>query len=310
MPKPIQLNIPTPCHENWANMRPEEKGRYCGSCQKTVVDFSAMTDTEVVHFFMNARENVCGRLAPDQLSRDLVAVDPPKKSRWRFWQWAVTGVLMAFGEPGSHRSGTKEVVERKVGTDHKNDQRDFGMVGAIAFTKISKKVPEPVPKIVKCEGEKMGEIAIAPLKEDTINDTPAIHIEAPKTIPSPPLKELEGWAGGIVVGIRVEKEDTPALIQAIKDTLSVFLPKKELVVYPNPVRKGEGVHISWQTEPGTYQVSLFSMSGALVSQRVLEVTGKDQVNDWAIPSGIASGVYLIRAVTTNGKNYTRQLIVE
>jgi len=51
MPKAIQLNIPKPCHENWNAMSPKEQGRYCGSCQKTVVDFSVMSDKEIVDYF-------------------------------------------------------------------------------------------------------------------------------------------------------------------------------------------------------------------------------------------------------------------
>ena len=51
MGKHIQLNIPKPCHENWDQMTPVDKGRFCGFCQKQVVDFTAMNDEQLALFF-------------------------------------------------------------------------------------------------------------------------------------------------------------------------------------------------------------------------------------------------------------------
>ncbi|HMI62336.1 MAG TPA: hypothetical protein VK518_15565, partial [Puia sp.] len=64
MSKPFQLQIPTPCHESWANMQPSDKGRHCAACQKTVVDFTAMSDTEIIRYLSRASQHICGRLAP------------------------------------------------------------------------------------------------------------------------------------------------------------------------------------------------------------------------------------------------------
>ena len=51
MSKKIQLTIDEPCHENWDGMTPVEKGKFCGACQKQVVDFSNMSDRQVAEFF-------------------------------------------------------------------------------------------------------------------------------------------------------------------------------------------------------------------------------------------------------------------
>lgn len=40
----FKLNIAKPCREEWQNMTPNELGRHCQNCQKTVVDFSSKTD--------------------------------------------------------------------------------------------------------------------------------------------------------------------------------------------------------------------------------------------------------------------------
>ena len=47
----ILLHIPEPCHENWDAMTPQDKGRHCQSCNKIVVDFSVMTDRQVLDYF-------------------------------------------------------------------------------------------------------------------------------------------------------------------------------------------------------------------------------------------------------------------
>lgn len=71
MPRPVQMRIPTPCHEDWNRMEPNEKGRHCLSCQKTVVDFTIMSDAEIVQYMKEAKGNVCGRLRAGQMNRDL-----------------------------------------------------------------------------------------------------------------------------------------------------------------------------------------------------------------------------------------------
>lgn len=77
MAKQLQLTIPTPCHENWDGMTPSEKGKFCGSCQKQVIDFSNMSDRQVAQFFKKpSTGSVCGRFMSDQLDR---AIEIPKK---------------------------------------------------------------------------------------------------------------------------------------------------------------------------------------------------------------------------------------
>ena len=52
-------------------MKPDEGGRFCGQCQKTVIDFSGMTDEAVMQTMAQQVGNVCGRFREDQLNRHL-----------------------------------------------------------------------------------------------------------------------------------------------------------------------------------------------------------------------------------------------
>ncbi len=71
MKKNIQISIPQPCSEDWDQMSPQQKGRFCESCQTTVIDFSKMTDQELVEFFKKPKGNTCGHFKPQQLDRSL-----------------------------------------------------------------------------------------------------------------------------------------------------------------------------------------------------------------------------------------------
>jgi hypothetical protein len=97
MAKKIQLTIAEPCHENWENMTPVEKGRFCGSCQKQVVDFSNMSDREIAVFFKKpSTGSVCGRFMQDQLDRDMEI--PKKRIPWvkYFFQFALPAFLVSL----------------------------------------------------------------------------------------------------------------------------------------------------------------------------------------------------------------------
>src|SRR5687768_10364685 len=79
MRKSLHLQIPEPCHESWNKMTPNEQGRFCLSCSKTVVDFSMMTDKELLDYFSTASQYVCGRFSNDQLNKDITATQHKKR---------------------------------------------------------------------------------------------------------------------------------------------------------------------------------------------------------------------------------------
>lgn len=90
----IKLSIAEPCHENWEAMLPDEKGRFCLSCQKTVVDFTAMNDRQVLDYFKNYNGNTCGQFSPDQLGRELTKPKTSGIGRWKyFWQILLPAVF-------------------------------------------------------------------------------------------------------------------------------------------------------------------------------------------------------------------------
>ena len=104
MSKPLQISIPTPCHENWAEMTPADKGRFCASCQKNVIDFTKASDREIANIFRQ-QGNVCGRFRNDQLNRDLI-IPKEKSSLWA----AASAAIISFITLGSHEVLAQEPV--------------------------------------------------------------------------------------------------------------------------------------------------------------------------------------------------------
>jgi hypothetical protein len=71
MKQNFQILIPNPCSENWDKMNPNKIGRHCSVCNKTVVDFTKMSDNEIKQYFLvNASKKTCGHFYKGQLNLD------------------------------------------------------------------------------------------------------------------------------------------------------------------------------------------------------------------------------------------------
>ncbi|MGI4870006.1 MAG: hypothetical protein ACRYFX_02375 [Janthinobacterium lividum] len=96
--RPTTIHQPAPCHESWEAMTPTDVGRHCAACQTQVVDFTQMTDGEVVAFVSQYNPvRRCGRFREDQVDRPLLAAARPVTG-WR--RWAVATVLLAGSAVG------------------------------------------------------------------------------------------------------------------------------------------------------------------------------------------------------------------
>lgn len=74
----MKITIPEPCHEDWGKMTKEDKGRFCASCSKVVVDFTEMDKEEIKDYFKDkSEEKTCGRFRNSQLvEKELLKVRP------------------------------------------------------------------------------------------------------------------------------------------------------------------------------------------------------------------------------------------
>jgi hypothetical protein len=70
--KDIIVRIPEPCTEDWNKMTPDKNGKFCGSCQKSVVDFTNKTDDEIKDILFKYKDQkLCGHFKKSQIDRPL-----------------------------------------------------------------------------------------------------------------------------------------------------------------------------------------------------------------------------------------------
>ena len=92
MKQKIQISIPEPCNEGWHNMTPVEKGRFCASCQKTVLDFTNLSDNEIIKL-VSKNDTLCCRINVSQLNRNLIET----KRTSNYFGYFATSVLAFLG---------------------------------------------------------------------------------------------------------------------------------------------------------------------------------------------------------------------
>lgn len=76
------LKIDKPCGENWDTMTDTENGKFCSSCSKSVIDFTQLTDNEVLQIIEQNSGKLCGRLTKEQLNRAIQLYQPTNNSRF------------------------------------------------------------------------------------------------------------------------------------------------------------------------------------------------------------------------------------
>ena len=125
MSKKFQITVPEPCHENWDIMSREEKGRFCNSCQKTVMDFTGMNDEQLITYFKKpSTGSVCGRFMNDQLNREMRI--PTKRIPWLkyFFQFTIPVFLAGMKSQAQGQVILKDKTEKITCSE----QMSLGMI--------------------------------------------------------------------------------------------------------------------------------------------------------------------------------------
>lgn len=111
----MKLTVPEPCSEDYFKMSSTERGKFCSSCKKEVIDFTLLSEYQILEVFRNNNSKLCGRFNPDQLEKDCKPVaSGGKKSTWIA---AVFSTLMVLSSSTSKGAITNHALP-KIQLDH------------------------------------------------------------------------------------------------------------------------------------------------------------------------------------------------
>ena len=161
----FKITIPKPCHENWNTMTPKEKGRFCSSCAKTVIDFTKKTTEEIQEYLIeNKNQRVCGHFYKKQL--DTITIEIPQlafQQQLSFQKLFVLTLLFVMGTTlfsCQYSDGKKQKIENVILVDTiKKVEKEVDSLSIFKkkdsiVKPIKSKIP-PLPKpttgIVICE---------------------------------------------------------------------------------------------------------------------------------------------------------------
>lgn len=94
--KGIILEIPEPCTQSWDNMTTSREGRFYNHCEKTVTDFTQMSDVDMLAYIKKNGLG-CGRFNKDQVQRKPQSEFKPRMYSWS--RWAIS--LLFLGNWGN-----------------------------------------------------------------------------------------------------------------------------------------------------------------------------------------------------------------
>ncbi|MFN8281731.1 MAG: hypothetical protein U0U67_00850 [Chitinophagales bacterium] len=112
--------IPQPCHEDWNAMTENEKGRHCDVCAKVVVDFTKMSDAEMIHYLQqHQHQKTCGHFRneqlyqPEKLEINLATI-PTNLSFRKYFAIALLITFTSFGLVSCKSNSGRTVGEIEV----------------------------------------------------------------------------------------------------------------------------------------------------------------------------------------------------
>lgn len=121
----FKITIPKPCHEKWNEMTPKDKGRFCSSCSKTVVDFTKKSTNEITNYIIeNRNQQVCGHFYKKQL--DTITIEIPKTAFQQPLNFQKLFILTLFFVMGTtlfscqYADGKKQKIENVIIIDTMN----------------------------------------------------------------------------------------------------------------------------------------------------------------------------------------------
>jgi len=207
----FNISIPKPCHEDWSKMTPNEKGKFCNACAKTIVDFTKKSVIEIQEFLIeNRHQKVCGYFYKTQL--DNITIEIPEYilfQKLSFSKMFLLALLITMGTSlmSCNRDGKKQKIDQIIFIDSlANKEKQIDSI-------ISKTTIDSVSKIKK-------DSSISKIKIPIIPEIPIINGELTLGIVERPKEEEKDIVFGLI--IETPPQFKNAKTGSIEETKKIF----------------------------------------------------------------------------------------
>lgn len=227
------LSINTPCSQKFDNFLSTEKGGYCNSCEKEVIDFRNWTDKEVSNHFKTTTQKTCGYFKAEQLK---TYTDEPvllqRNNSFRNVGLASVSLLSFFSFNSAFSQTKEEATIIQTENKNKDNKVDEPSIGIIVKGIVSDDNGMPLPSAnvaiknsnISVTTDFDGEFSFPkPLNEGTIllvnyvgYKTQEIKVTRETNYIS--LKMYESMLCGMVGEVSVNKvyQSKPSFVQRVK----------------------------------------------------------------------------------------------
>lgn len=143
----MKINIPNPCKASWDHMQAGPNGKLCLQCNKQVIDFTTMSDAELIKTLQSQGKNLCGRFRNEQINRTLLLQQAPKPAGQL--RKILAGLLLLAGANQTlHAQVGKIMIEPSATTRHDNSneqqQQDGSLLAQLKGRVIDANTKEPI----------------------------------------------------------------------------------------------------------------------------------------------------------------------
>ena len=299
--KSVLLSIPEPCHEDWQNMTPTDQGRFCNSCAKQVVDFSMMSDQEVLHYFSGIKnENVCGRALPAQLNRTIMMRKEPRKRLFWYWNYIVMFFMFFSKSNNTKAQGGISVVTQceakiktplkgRVGETRNGEHMIRGQIIDGAGVPVSFATVKIMSSASGVSADIAGKFSLTTsnikctLQVSALGYEEKLLLVNDLTEQNVVLKKSTALMKEVVVSSNTDRYMMGAMT-SVRWTRTIITTKVKdsietsINVYPNPVRRGNIFFIDLKLRAqGNYDIQVSDVQSRVLLQRQVNTISKDHL---------------------------------
>ncbi|HFA48549.1 MAG TPA: T9SS type A sorting domain-containing protein [Bacteroidetes bacterium] len=339
-PTSVRFQIPQPCGQPFDKMHPLPGGRHCAKCEKTIVDFTNMSDGELLRIYQKRQGRICGVFRADQLNRNMRLPSPiEKNNNWK--AAAAFSAALVFGNIANGQvNGVAENIPKKEMhfqgiTPQKTataiqtikgkvtDVNGIPLIGANIYFAPGKgtvsdidgsfflNIPVEINEL-KLTASYMGFETQEIIWEKEKNADKALLVsmeEAENKLPVAEVTAINPVIKGLVTscGVRFSHEENQF---TEKETATTPIEKIEptLEVFPNPFTSHISINIELK-KADNYIFHLYSEAGQLVFAETRELLkGTQTVRLDLNQRNLPEGIYFLRISDGIGEVKTKRVV--